>query len=181
MMHRTRRKLAAVQIIAANLHLEGTAGRLDVLRRQLETFHNLQDDAYDLRLGWAIEKINDTQRTLEKEVDALRGSGDRDSIEDSARPLRRLCKLSIAASVFYGVFKGVESLAGSHDFLFKLTMVGGVFSIACYTLFSVVDLLLGPDSVEESMGRMSRVLEDCKGALAKHKEERGSYPGRFLP
>jgi hypothetical protein len=158
----TLRKLSSAQSRAAELGLEGTAERLGILRRQLEGFKDLPLQLREKRLRWAVAKLEDTQATMKKELEAAKEEK-KESFDWDRRAMASLTK----AGVFIASLALAFRLMGSYEdwtFTIAASVGAGVLAVN-----RVVDLFLGA-GFDSILRNMEDALEDCRDGLLSHRE-----------
>lgn len=160
MDYRTLSKIASAQFDARKMRLEGTADRLDILRKELERFHDAPQDKREIKRKWALAKLEDTEKTFMRELERI-DEDDRWHIEQM-RGISRAIKTVMYIAVTLSV-ADLLRLTGSYLDI-GLLMAGGAAVAA--TLGTMVERFVG-GTLEGAAKNIQKAIGECREAL-KH-------------
>ena len=188
----TRLRLYAAWRNASFLGLEGTAGRLKVLRRQLAIKH-LDDKGENDQRIWAHAKIDDTKRMLDKEasdidrrlnnISATRGRYPTSDIEledvevnlGTSRAINRVGKALMSIVVFIGMYDPIRHLLQDDFSRWEAVKVGAALVTALMALFKLVDMFVSKDleycvaSIRGALDFSAQTVRKPRESLAKEE------------
>ncbi len=161
---RTLTRIYAAQFRAEAMSLEGTAGRLEALRRQLSNYKDLSEDRRRDKLRWALAKLDDTEKALEREAANARVSEGREEFEHKSKAIGRVTKFIGYIGVLQFASEAFSRLAGTT--YLNLAIPAAITAAAFIAVSKAVDAVVGA-SFEESVKRLGNAIEDCRGAILK--------------
>ncbi|MCI0503334.1 hypothetical protein L0Y65_01330 [Candidatus Micrarchaeota archaeon] len=156
--YRTLSKIASAQYDAQRMRLPGTADRLDILRKELERFHDAPQDKREIKRRWALAKLEDTERTFQREMGQI-GEEDRWHIEQM-RGISKAVKTVVHISVILSVTDMLKRTGSYMDI--ALLMAGGATVAA--TLGLMAERFLG-GTLEGAAKNIQKAIGECRDAL----------------
>ncbi|MEW6036326.1 MAG: hypothetical protein AB1529_06955 [Candidatus Micrarchaeota archaeon] len=161
---RTLTRIYAAEVRAEAMSLEGTAGRLEALRRQLSDYKNLSEDRRRDKLRWALAKLDDTEKSLEKEAAGARAGEESRQFEHKSKAIGRVAKFVGYIGVLQFASEAFSRLAGST--YLSLAVPAAIAAAAFIFVSKAVDAVVGT-SFDESVKRLGNAIEECRGAILK--------------
>ena len=150
------RKLALAEYRAKGIGLEGTGDRLEILRKRLEEYKDLPEGKRDERLRWAVSKIEDTRRALEKELndpDCIERRKERQS--DNAT----MATLAKAAMFIGAIGAGIE-LAKVIGMLSPMIMFPAAFIATKF-----INWFMGVHDPNASVRKIQSAIDECRQSV----------------
>jgi len=160
MDHRTLSRIASAQYDAQRMRLPGTADRLDILRREMEKFHEFRGDRLETKKKWARAKLEDIERTLVREKGQI-SEEDREHIE-SMRSISKCVKTVMYLGVTAIVMDMLKRVAGGTMADIAFVVTAG--AAAAVMMSRLVERFFG-GTFESASRNIEKAVSECKEAL----------------
>ncbi|NYZ73895.1 hypothetical protein H0O00_02020 [Candidatus Micrarchaeota archaeon] len=158
-------KIAAAGLRAQGMNLPGTAERLETLRMHLAKFKEIPDESKEKTLTWALAKLEETERALEKEARSIKMTNSPDTMKATVSIIKTSGFLGLA----YMAAEMFRQLDASHAPRMNVVFVAFGF-LACGVLLSaIMDNVLGNGTLEDGVARIKNVIDECKAGLSRHQ------------
>ncbi len=164
--YRTLSRIASARYDAQRMRLPGTADRLEILRKELERYHEVPENKREIKRRWAIAKLEDIERTYRTERGRLNG-------EDELHfgQMRAVCRLiQISIWLFFTVNVIGSLSAGMQTYAGIGATLGGNALIALGSS-AIVGRFFGGD-FNSVTKKIERTIRKCKQRLDELGEGR---------
>jgi hypothetical protein len=161
MDYRTLTRIASAQYDAQRMRLPGTADRLDILRREMERFHEFGGERLETKKKWARAKLEDIERTLVREKEQITEE-DREHFE-SMRAVSKCVKTVMYLGTTAIVMDMLKRVAGGTMADIGLVVAAGAaFAVM---MSKLVERFFG-GTFESAQRNIEKALTECKESLA---------------
>jgi hypothetical protein len=160
MDYRALTRIASAQYDAQRMRLPGTADRLDILRREMERFHDFRGEKLDTKKKWALAKLEDIERTLGREKEQITDE-DREHFE-SMRSVSRCVKTVMYLGITAIVMDMLKRVAGGGMADIALVLAAG--AAVTLTMSKLVERFFG-GTFESASKNIQKAVLECKEAL----------------
>lgn len=158
MVSRMASRLAGARNVAEQAGLEGTAERLELLRKELSALKDLPDARRAEKASWALAKMEETRRCMESEARSPKEALRERQARHDARAL--LAKTALCAG---SVLSGFRALLSDPDH--PVLLVSG-FIVATVVMAGIIDHLIGARDEMRAAERIGDTLEDSRRSLS---------------
>lgn len=147
--------LSSARNHAEQAGLEGTAQRLESLRRELRSMHALPPPLKLSRARWARANVEETKKGMARELehpDEIKERQDGKEI------------LAITTKIMLVLDSGFSALVSLFDSDHKI-LGGSAYVIGTIIAAGLIDHLIGPKNAKEAMTEISLMLDEVKAGI----------------
>jgi hypothetical protein len=157
--YRTLSRIASAQYDAQRMRLPGTADRLDILRKELERYHELPSDRQEIRRKWAIAKLEDIERTFRDEKGRLDHEDKEyfDQMKAISKTIKTAIYLFFTVNVISTLGRGVETMS-------DMFLAIGTNAIIALLASSAAGRFIG-GNFDEVAKNIENAISECRNTL----------------
>jgi len=160
MDYRTLSRIASAQYDAQKMRLEGTADRLDILRKELERFHEVPAAKREFKRTWALAKLEDTEKTFKREMEQI-SEEDREHF-GQMRAFSKTIKTVVYLSVALSVADLLKRTGGYMD----MALLGAGAATIAAALGAMVERFIG-GTLEGASKNIEKAIAECRDRLSQ--------------